>query len=80
MENQEMVMEKSWKHILSSLWEPCNVCIILFEIFDLVFKCILFIINMNMLSISIMFPYLADIFFDIRISEGGKQTRSGSIR
>ena len=22
MENQEMVMEKSWKNILSSLWEP----------------------------------------------------------
>ena len=61
MENQEMVMEKSWKHILSSLWEPCNVCIILFEIFDLVFKCILFIINMNMLLISIMFPYPAEI-------------------
>ena len=24
MENQEMVMEKSWKNILSSLWEPCT--------------------------------------------------------
>ena len=24
MENQEMGMEKSWKNILSSLWEPCN--------------------------------------------------------
>ena len=24
MENQEMVMEKSWKNILSSLWEPCS--------------------------------------------------------
>ena len=23
-ENQEMVKEKSWKNILSSLWEPCN--------------------------------------------------------
>ena len=22
MENEEMVMEKSWKNILSSLWEP----------------------------------------------------------
>ena len=22
MENQEMVMEKSWKNICSSLWEP----------------------------------------------------------
>ena len=25
MENQEMVMEKSWTNILSSLWEPCTV-------------------------------------------------------
>ena len=25
IENQEMVMEKSWKNILSSLWEPCYV-------------------------------------------------------
>ena len=25
MENQEMVMEKSWKNILSSLWEPCYI-------------------------------------------------------
>ena len=24
MENQEMVMEKLWKNILSSLWEPWN--------------------------------------------------------
>ena len=24
MDNQEMVMENSWKNILSSLWEPCN--------------------------------------------------------
>ena len=24
IENQEMVMEKSWKNILSSLWEPCS--------------------------------------------------------
>ena len=24
MENQEMVMEKSWKNILSSVWEPCK--------------------------------------------------------
>ena len=24
MENQEMVMENSWKNILSSLWEPCE--------------------------------------------------------
>ena len=24
MENQEMVMEKSWKNIMSSLWEPCQ--------------------------------------------------------
>ena len=23
IENQEMVMEKSWTNILSSLWEPC---------------------------------------------------------
>ena len=23
MENQEMVMEKSWKNILSRTWEPC---------------------------------------------------------
>ena len=23
MENLEMVMEKSWENILSSLWEPC---------------------------------------------------------
>ena len=23
MENQEMVMEKLWTNILSSLWEPC---------------------------------------------------------
>ena len=22
MENQEMVMEKSWKNMLSSMWEP----------------------------------------------------------
>ena len=27
MENQEMVMEKSWKNILSSLWEPCNMLV-----------------------------------------------------
>ena len=27
MENREMVMEKSWKTILQSLWEPCtNLC------------------------------------------------------
>ena len=25
MENQEMVMEKSWTNILTSLWEPCKV-------------------------------------------------------
>ena len=24
MENQEMVMEKSWQNILSSPWEPCQ--------------------------------------------------------
>ena len=23
MEKQEMIMEMSWKHILSNLWEPC---------------------------------------------------------
>ena len=27
MENEEMAMEKSWKNILSSLWEPCTRCI-----------------------------------------------------
>ena len=24
MENQDMVMEKSWKNFLSSMWEPWN--------------------------------------------------------
>ena len=24
MENQEMVMKKSWENMLSSLWEPCQ--------------------------------------------------------
>ena len=24
MENQEMFMEKSWKNMFSSMWEPCN--------------------------------------------------------
>ena len=26
-ENQEMVMEKSWKNNLSSMWEPCFILI-----------------------------------------------------
>ena len=35
MENQETVMEKSWKNILSSLWELCFELAVYCPLFDL---------------------------------------------
>ena len=32
MENQEMVMEKSWENIFSNLWEPCYINFVIYQI------------------------------------------------
>ena len=32
MENQEMVMEKSWENNLSSMWDPCIITTVFLKV------------------------------------------------